>query len=232
MDTSALVSLIGSTASAIATVLLVGLTAWYVRLTHALVEEAKAAKRPNVFVDLEFDTFDVKFLVGNTGTSPAYNLRISADDSIPWRKLGDTPSGLAELSIIKSGLKYLAPGRTLKFNAGYVEDSPNFFATGSEVKINLQYETEAGLEVQQSLTIDLQSYSGVLYESFTDPEREVARAIRDTERDRSSREKMNSIAGRMFAKYCLTCGEKVSSKAKKCPHCHEFIPTEEPEVGA
>ena len=174
MDATALVSFVGSTASAVATVLLAGLTAWYVRLTHALVEEAKAAKRPNVIVDLEFDTIDVKFLVGNTGSSPAYNLRIPVEDSIPWRKLGDTPTGLAALVIVRSGLKYLAPGRTLKFNAGYVEHSQNFFASGSEVTINLTYQTESGAAVSQSLTIDLPSYSGVLYESFIHPEREVA----------------------------------------------------------
>jgi RNA polymerase subunit RPABC4/transcription elongation factor Spt4 len=28
----------------------------------------------------------------------------------------------------------------------------------------------------------------------------------------------------MFKKVCPSCGELVASKARKCPHCHEFIP--------
>ena len=120
MDTPTLVSLVGSTASAVATVLLTALTAWYVRLTHTLVQEAKSAKLPNVFVDLEFDSIDVKFIIGNTGSSPALNVRLDVRDSIPWDKIGDHPTGFSSLAIVKSGLTYLAPGRTLKFNVGYV----------------------------------------------------------------------------------------------------------------
>jgi hypothetical protein len=223
MDTPALVTLIGSTASAGATVLLTGLTAWYVRLTHSLVQEARAAKRPNVFVDLEFDSSDVKFLVGNTGASPAFNVRLAVADSIPWRKVGETTTGISELSIVRDGIKYLAPGRTLKFNAGYVDHSPEFFATGSEVEVVLTYEADNGVTMTQTATINLQSYAGVLFESFIHPEREVAMAIRDAERDRSLHEHTKGMAGRLFRTYCPSCRKKISPKAKKCPHCLEFV---------
>lgn len=226
MDSPSLVSLVSAIASAIATVILAGLTAWYVRLTHALVKEAESAKLPNVFVDLEFDSYQVKFVVGNTGVSPALNVHLDIDDSIPWRKIGEHPTGLSSLAIVKNGLKYLAPGRTLKFSAGFADNTPEFYAAGSEVSITLSYETEMGETITRFFTIELQSYSGVLFESFVDPERDVAAAIRDAESSRSTNESTNSLMRRAFQKPCPICGELISPKAKKCPHCLEFIKAE------
>ena len=232
MDIAGVLSSVGSVASAVATIALVFLTGRYVKLTHAMVEEARLAKYPNVFVDLEFDDFEVKFLIGNAGSGPAKDLRFQVDDRVPWRKLQNYPSGLSELSIVKSGLSYLAPGRTLKFNAGYVENDPGFFAEGSGISIRLTFETEGGVQLEREFTIDLQSYSGVLFESFRDPQREVARAIRDAERDRSSHERISSQSNRFFKKNCPTCGELVSRSARKCPHCHEPIPEKKEEPDA
>jgi hypothetical protein len=223
MDIPSQVSLFSAIASATATVILAVLTAWYVRLTHTLVKEAKSAKLPNVFVDLEFDSFQVKFVIGNTGTSPALDVHLDIEDSIPWRKIGEHPTGLSSLAIVKNGLKYLAPGRTLKFSAGFADNSPEFFAAGSSVTITLSYETEERATITRDLTIELQSYAGVLFESFIDPEREVASAIRDAESSRSLNESSKNLLNRSFRKLCPICGELISPDAKKCPHCLEFI---------
>ena len=155
-------------------------------------------------------------------------MKIAVEDAIPWSKFGNRATGFAALSIIENGLKYLAPSRTLKFNAGYVDQSEEFFATGSEVKIALTYQTETGISISQNLTIDLQSYSGVLFESFLDPQREVARAIIKAESNRSSRESTKSMT-RMFRAVCPSCSEQISSTAKKCHHCLEFLPIVEPQ---
>jgi hypothetical protein len=224
MDTSAIVTLVGSTASAVATVILAFLTSKYVRLTHALVEETRSAKFPNVFVDVEFDDMGVKFLAGNAGNSPALNVQFKVEDSVPWRKTEGYPTGIQELSIVKNGISYLAPNRTLKFFAGYVERNPAFFASGSAIVVSLTFETEAGTKVTRDLSIDFSSYAGVLFESFTHPEREVAKAIRDAESHRSSRDPIRSIVNRISRHTCPSCGELISPKAKKCPQCHEYLP--------
>jgi hypothetical protein len=223
MDTAALLSAIGAIASAIATIVLVGLTGKYVKLTHALVEESRQSKYPNVFVDIEFDQRDVKFLVGNSGSTPALDIRFDIKDQVPWRKIGGRSSGIDSISAVKTGISYLAPGRTLKFNAGYIDNDPKFFAEGSSIEITLAFKNEAGIELHREFTIDLQSYSGILFETFLDPQREVARAIRDSERDRRSSETGNRMHN-LFKKSCPSCGEMVASKATKCPHCHEGIP--------
>lgn len=232
MDTPALLSLIGSLSSALATVILVFLTGRYVRLTHALVQEAKLAKYPNVFVDVEFDEIDVKFIVGNSGSTPALDVTFNVKDSVPWRKLKDFPSGLASISAVQKGIAYLAPGRTLKFQAGYVDYDPKFFADGSTIDIALSFKTESGQTLNRQFTIELRSYAGILLESFRDPEREVAKAIRDAEFHRRSDQSMSTSIRGMFKKSCPSCGEQVSRAARKCPHCHDPIPAEPPQPDA
>jgi ssDNA-binding Zn-finger/Zn-ribbon topoisomerase 1 len=60
-------------------------------------------------------------------------------------------------------------------------------------------------------------------ESFQDPEREVARAIRDSESSRSSKDTMKSMVDRMGKRNCPACRELISRKAMKCPRCRHVI---------
>ncbi|MDV6343145.1 zinc ribbon domain-containing protein [Nitrosomonas sp. Is37] len=232
MDIAAILSAVGAVASAVATIVLVGLTGKYVKLTHSLVEESRQAKYPNVFVDIEFDGIDVKFLVGNSGTTPALDIRFDVKDQVPWRKIGDRASGITAITAVQKGISYLAPGRTLKFSAGYVDHDPKFYAEGSTIDVTLAFKTEAGAELHREFTIDFQSYSGILFETFRDPQREVARAIRDSEHDRRSDESITGWMRNMLKKKCPSCGELVASKAIKCPHCHEVIPESAPKEGS
>jgi len=223
MDYTAILSAIGAVASAVATIVLVVLTGKYVRLTHELVQESKQAKYPNVFVDIEFDEMDVKFIVGNTGSTPAQNIRFTIFDQVPWRKLDNHPTGINAITAVQSGISYLAPGRTLKFHAGYVERDPGFFADASTIDVAVTFEADADSKFTRQFSIELKSYTGILYESFRDPQREVAKAIRDGARDRQSDESLGKRMQSMFKKPCPTCRELVSPKAKKCPHCQSFI---------
>jgi hypothetical protein len=226
MDTFALVSLVGSSVSALTTIVLAFLTAKYVKLTHALVEEARVARYPNVYVDIEFDDMDVKFIVGNSGQSAAVDIKFDVKDSVPWRKIQNFPTGIKSISAVGSGISYLAPGRILKFQAGYVEHDSAFFAKGSEIDISLTFKTETGKSLQRQHTVELRSYAGILLETFRNPEREVARAIRDTESARRSNESLTNHTKNLFKKACPSCGEFVKQTAKKCIHCLEVIPEE------
>lgn len=226
MYTPTIVTLVGSTASAVATVILAVLTGWYVKLTHALVEEARSNKFPNVFADIEFDSHSIKFVIGNAGSSPALDVKFKVKDSVPWQQIQNHPTGLSELAVVKHGIGYLAPGRVLKFQAGHVRYDVDFFAEGNTIEIEITFSTEAKKPVTRQFSIDLYSYSGVLFESFSDPEREVARAIRDVESRRLSKDPLKSIISRFETKSCPSCGERIPSSAKKCPKCHEFIPAE------
>jgi hypothetical protein len=224
MDVTSVLAAVSSVASAVATVVLAVLTGRYVKLTHALVEETRVAKYPNVFIDLEFERSQVKLSVGNSGSGPAKNVRFDVVDRVPWRKMQGYAQGLSELSVVKNGISYLAPGRTLKFIAGLVDRDDDFFSSRSTIEVGLTFQTESGVELRRHFTIDLQTYSGVLYESFGDPQREVARAIRDAERDRASEARRSRSPLLGVKARCPTCGESVMQSARKCPHCHEAIP--------
>ena len=228
MDTPGLLSLVGSLASTLATIVLVFLTGKYVRLTHALVEEARVAKYPNVYVDIEFDETDVKFIVGNSGGTAAIDIQFDVKDSVPWRKIDKFPAGINSISVVEHGISYLAPGRILKFPAGYVACDPGFFASGSAIDISLTFKTETGMTVHRQCIIELRSYAGILLETFRNPERDVAKAIHDAESSRRSHESFASSTKNFFKKACPSCGEQVASAAKKCPHCLEVIPDEQP----
>lgn len=154
-------------------------------------------------------------------------MRFKVTDNVPWRKLSNFDSGFDSVSAIKTGITYLAPGRILKYNAGFVDQDPAFFSENSSIEIQLSYETESNVIVNRDFSIELRAYSGVLLESFIHPEREVAKAIRDAESHRSSRESSKSMVSRMVKKNCPFCGEPISPKAIKCPHCLEFLPNKQ-----
>jgi hypothetical protein len=222
-----------SIASAFTSILLVKLTARYVRLTHALVEEAKANKMPNVFVDLEFGSDGVKFVVGNSGSAPAANIAFSIIDNISWRTIGEREESIGTLQVVKDGISYLAPQRTLKYMAGRLERGRQAFRESSRLEIVLTYASEEGRTFRREFVIFLSQYSNVLFESFSDPSLEIARAIKETERNRQSHERMRVLQGQFdlsqVKKTCPICCSSINVAAKKCPTCLEFIPVEKDE---
>lgn len=206
-----------------ATIVLAMLTAWYVRLTYHILQEARAAKEPNVWVDLELTNYSVKLVVGNTGASPARNIKLSVQDNIYWRSYAETKTSLADLVIVKDGISYLAPGRALKFEAGLIDRDKTLTEKDSFAEIRLTYETDSGKEISRVSRIDMNQYREVLLESFREPESDIAEAIRNTESGKQSRKFMDSAITRMTMKQCPVCGERINRSAKKCPRCLEFI---------
>lgn len=72
--------------TAFTTVFLAIFTHKYVKLTHALLEETKAARGPSIFFDIELSSHLVKLIVGNIGTGPASAIKIKVTDNLPWIK--------------------------------------------------------------------------------------------------------------------------------------------------
>lgn len=208
---------------AAANVFLVILTSVYVLLTRKMVLEIRNARGPSVYFDLELPEQEMRMAICNSGLSAAHNVAFQVNDKIPWRQSEDWQTGINSVEVIRSGISYLPAGRTLKYIAGF----PEWEKVNDEnalVKVIVSYDDEVGKHYRREYHIDVKQYRSVLFESFRDPSREVAQAIRDTDRRRETRETTRGMVLRGSAtKTCPMCGEKILESAKKCSHCLEYI---------
>src|SRR5687768_16783189 len=110
---AAIASAVGALAAGVATVVLARLTSKYVHLTGKLVEETRAARAPEVVIDLHFDNVIPRFVITNRGPTGAYNVRIKVSEkNVAWM---DSKHDLKieELAPVKKGVSFLPPGRTM-----------------------------------------------------------------------------------------------------------------------
>jgi len=211
--------------TSIATIILAFLTARYVRLTNHMLEETRASRGPNVYVDIELTSFEIKLLVGNSGTSPAHNIHLSVSDSIPWRD-NSSHGGFKKLGIVKEGISYLAPGRTLKYIAGYY-DWKELEKSNSNAEFIITFADHTRKKQRIEFMIGMDQYKAILFESFKKPGADIAAALERMESRRSSEKSMNLFLHGIGKKNCTHCGEQIAASAKKCPHCMEFIENKE-----
>ena len=214
-------------ASATATVILAFLTCLYVRLTNHILNETRASRGPNVYVDFEFTSSDVVLIIGNSGLSPAHNIHFTVADSIPWRK-DVHPSGFHTLGIIKDGSTYLAPGRVLKYIAGHT-DTRNAVDINSHAKFVIDYEDPLKKKQHSEFSINLGQYEEVLFNSFKTPESDIVEAIKGLKGNESFEKEKARICYGKSRNPCPICGEIISASAKKCFHCLEFLKKKEEE---
>jgi hypothetical protein len=210
--------------SAFTTIVLAFLTWRYVKLTKHMADAMRISREPSVYIDFEIPGHEIRFSVGNSGQTPAKNLKFEVVQDLPWLGFGGDSQGVSSIPIIKSGISYLTPGRVLKFSAGFfahkeIEREEHVF------KMNIKYENEAGKLFTRSVIIDMIQYADVLFESFKDSTLAVAEAIKDTEASRRTHGNIRSLFlhDRFGKKECPICAELIPEKAKKCSHCGELL---------
>ncbi len=229
------ISVISTIIVAIATVALVVLTGKYVRLTKAMVDEMKEAREPDVHVDFELPERMLRLVVGNSGRSPARNIKFEILSDIDCIRAIHRPNatGLTGMSVFENGVSYLSPGRKLKYWTGYLEPKKEAI-TNKVFRIIVRYENDAKKRFERDISIDMGQYEHVLFESFKDGNVAVADAIRDSERSRRFHDDRNGMHRLFkFSVVCPFCCEEVKNNAKKCPHCGEWIKKDQesqPEV--
>jgi uncharacterized OB-fold protein len=222
------ISIISTIVVAAATVMLAVLTGKYVCLTKTMVDEMKEAREPDIHVDFELPESILRLVIGNSGRSPAKNIRfevvsdVDCIRSVHWKN----KSGLSILPVFKTGISYLSPGRTLKFWAGFLEQKKET-PLSKVFRILVRYENNSGKLFERDIAIDMSQYENVLYESFKDNNVAVANAIRDAEHSRRSHENRGGFFSKFFICACPVCGENVKPFARKCPHCGEWIKQEQ-----
>lgn len=183
------------------------------------LRQAERSNGPVVYVDLEIEQGDARLVIGNAGNSPATNVKLTIQEHLPWRK--KDARGFNELPIAKDGISYLAPRRVLKYSVGWLDSKKLFDGTDWFLDVQYAFVNHVGEHVNGSFRVGHQQYSNLLFDSFRKPTHGIADAIRELARAQLDDSRMTIRD--MLASHCPTCGEKVSHKAKKCPHCWELI---------
>lgn len=230
MTFNTFISLASTVIVTIATVILAGLTARYVRLTGAMAEAMRAAQNPSVVVTLEIVRHLAQLKIHNVGQSPALGISFRLLQDVKWLGRGKDRSGLGHLSVIQKGISYLAPNQALAFVAGIAHPKSADLEENHVLEIAYSYRSSSGQKFEGSMIMDFQELRDLSLDALVDPVEKLADTMRDIESRRRFRE--NPLGAGMFLQPCPFCTESISKKAKKCPHCLEFIEKSTANPGA
>lgn len=215
-----------SAITALATLVLVFLTGLYVYLTRRMVLEMAKSHEADVTVDLELPDAMLCFVVANHGQSPARNIRFNVRKDLGWLSPNPGKKGIASLNVIRDGISYLPPRRTLRYEVGTVhsikKDEPE-----RVFSLEISYESN-GQSATREVTIDFSQFGSVLFESYRSPMHGISKSLDDI-RSEIQRLGKQSPLTLMTKMACPMCAEQIPVAAKKCSRCGELI-SSEPEA--
>lgn len=213
MSTADVVSIMTSVVSAFATVILVILTANYVRLTRQISETTARQREPEIIVDLIIEGSLATAVFTNTGIGTAYDVRIEARHGGPWRTR-DTGT----LPAFQDGIASFPPGRRMSFHVGIFDWLHDEGQEDAYIEFSVSWTGPLGGSQSRVERYRMKDFSGSLIEkaalsSISKHLEDLARSAKDSARLGLRR---NSVR-------CPVCDEAIRPKAKKCPHCLEQI---------
>lgn len=142
------------------TAILAFLTFIYVLLTYRILREMKETKQPAIEIDFDVKTstlHEVFVWVKNAGLSPAKNIRIDVEDTLPLMHLYELKdTTLSDANFIKSSIPYLAPGRSKKYVVGNLKLNREIWkANDYIVKFTVHYENMKSRKHNVNLSVDV-----------------------------------------------------------------------------
>ena len=218
-DTVAIVSSIITT---VTTVVLAFLTWRYVQLTQRMAEIMTSAREPFVDIELDFPAGELRLAFLNSGGIAARKIvfNIEKDCSLIHPRSSRDKRGICDLHPIVNGISYLPAGQRLIYAAGRLGDFKK--AEDAELRIHVSYEDDFGKLFTRTVHYDLRQLEVVLFESFQNTLAGVSTTIREAERETARRNFDNPFKYAGMTP-CPSCNELISSSAKKCHFCHEWV---------
>ena len=156
------------TVSAIAILLLAGLTLGYVLVTRAMVEEMKTARemqqRPYIIIDFDFyKTSLCDMVIKNVGNGAALDVQINFEPDVIYRepdiKLSDLP--------VFQQLNFFPAGKEIRFFFRNMRDKSKV-SIQNQFNANLRYKDSAGKVYDETLSLDLTWHKKLMFARVKD----------------------------------------------------------------
>lgn len=210
---------------AVTTILLVTVTAWYVYLTHHMLQEARRSQRPYVYLKMRLDGALLEFGVGNSGDRAAERVEFTVVRDIVDRD----GQPVSQDSPLSRGIRYLPPGETYRFSVLAPQNLAGRPPGDAVFDVAVNYRS-GGAKYGDRFAIDFADFSGVLENSLWTPEEQIAKSLdqiaRLTLRRQTDDETRRLLDMHRGMKGCPVCVEPISVNATKCPKCLEWLPGE------
>lgn len=133
--------------SFLSTLLMAGLTAFYVHLTYGLLKESKKARkeqtRPLIFADFEVRGMIIYFKIKNAGNSPAHSVNIKID---------------RDFKNVPDKLDYLPPNKEILYRLDLIVDNRPETKKSDICKIIVEYNDSNKDSFSNEYIIDLATY--------------------------------------------------------------------------
>ena len=169
------ISAVAPFVTAAATIVLVGITWWYVRLTSQIL---KASNKPEILVSLvphEIYTNTIYLCIQNVGTGFAADIKLTSVPSFAPRFPGNR--SLEEFGIFKQGIDYLGPGNKVQIFLFSTDDLPTLPTQSLTITVNYKdCEPKNGIE----FLLDFTMWEGV-GQQFTqlEPIAEIEKVLKE-----------------------------------------------------
>ena len=182
--------------TALATVVLVAITWWYVRLTKMML---KASNTPIVRLFLYSSQHSFSLCVQNIGTGFAHDIRFTGDLSFKTLNfMGESDVPLEELEPFNNGIEYLGPGHKIET---FLFDRADLACVPDQTfDITVTYKDLANIKDEKTFTFDFGNWGKT--DQFSSPQvdetanalEEIARILENMRSDRMGSDRYREMS--------------------------------------
>ncbi len=138
------------------------------KFARKTVREMQEAREPSVYLEIELPSQHSTIVVGNYGLSPALNVQFEVDDKAPWHPMLVAPKSLSQSDVVRNGISFLGPGRTLRYIGGNM-DWQKLTAENAVIFITITFENEAKKKFTKRYELNMLFAKSLRFDTYSRP---------------------------------------------------------------